>query len=329
MAGATGSIALLRQRSPVSHLPCPAAAPQFLLTRTLHWIYSPALVVARPRRDSTLLYFAGWVQTVASSESFVDIHCHMLPDIDDGAKTWEESLAMARMAAADGIEAVVVTPHQLGAYAHNGGSEIRRRTARLQKVLDDQGVELHVRPGADVRIEGGMIEALRAGDVLTLGDHGRHVLLELPHELYFPLEEVLHQLDVAGMCGILSHPERNQGLLKQSRIVPSLVDRGCLMQVTAGSLLGTFGPASKCMAEWMVQQGLAHFLASDAHSSRARRPLMRRAFERAAELAGYEWAHQICCDNPAAVFQGRDIVASCRPESSRRWNKWRFWRKAA
>jgi len=237
----------------------------------------------------------------------VDIHCHLVPGIDDGAKSWEQSLAMAEIAVGDGIGTIVVTPHQLGSFVHNHGQSIRSRTAELQQLLDDHRVPLKVLPGADVRIEPGMVQKLQAGEVLTLADRRKHVLLELPHELYFPLDEVLDQLHRAGMVGILSHPERNQGLLKQPELVLPLVERGCLMQVTSSSLLGTFGAAPQQMAEWMLEQGLVHFLATDAHSPNARRPLMRRALERAAEIVGEAIAMQLCCDNPAAVVRGDDI----------------------
>ena len=241
-------------------------------------------------------------------EPFVDIHCHLVPGIDDGAKSWEQALAMARMAVADGIRTIVVTPHQLGSFAHNYGHLIRLRTSELQQVLESQHVPLRVLPGADVRIESGMVKLLRAGQVVTLGDHGRHVLLELPHELYFPLEDVLEELHRAGMVGILSHPERNQGLLKQPRLIAPLVQRGCLMQVTCGSLLGMFGPACQELAERMLEEGLAHFLATDAHGPSARRPLMRRAFERTCEMVGRDGALDLCCRNPAAVAAGQDVT---------------------
>ena len=246
-------------------------------------------------------------------ESFVDIHCHLIPGIDDGAKSWEESLAMARMAVADGIQTIIVTPHQLGTFGHNDGATIRQRTAELQGVLDEHQIALRVQPGADVRIEPDMIAKLRTGEVLSLGDHRRHVLLELPHELYFPLEPVLDGLHAASMVGILSHPERNQGLLKQPRLLEPLVERGCMMQVTAGSLMGTFGPQCQQMSDWMFEHGLVHFLATDAHGPNSRRPLIRRAFERVAEIAGLETAIDVCCRNPQAVAEGREVVAE-RPQ---------------
>jgi protein-tyrosine phosphatase len=240
-------------------------------------------------------------------EPFVDIHCHLVPGIDDGSKSWEQSLAMARMAVADGLRTIVATPHQLGTFAHIPGQLIRTRTAELQQFLDSHEVPLRVLPGADLRIEAGMVKLLRSGQALTLADRGKHVLLELPHELYFPLEEILDELQRAGMVGILSHPERNQGLLKQPRLIEPLVRRGCLMQITCGSLTGAFGPASLELSEWMLAEGLAHFLATDAHGPDSRRPLMRRAFERAREIVGREAALDLCCGNPAAVAEGHEV----------------------
>ncbi len=263
-------------------------------------------------------------------ERFVDIHCHLTPGIDDGASTWDDTLAMAQMAVDDGIGEIIVTPHQLGAYAHNTGDLIREKAAQLQEFLDEHEVGLQVLPGGDVRIEDGMIKKLGTGEVMSLGDHRRHVLLELPHELYFPLEPVLHDLEKIGMAGVLSHPERNQGLMKHPELLGPLVDQGCLMQVTAGSLMGTFGAASQKVAEDMLNQGLVHFLATDAHSPKARRPLLRRAFERAAEFIGEDAARELCCDNPAAVATGENVRPGRRAGGAKRMRSWWFgWTRAA
>ena len=241
------------------------------------------------------------------SFEFVDIHSHILPGIDDGSTSLEESFKMAEIAVADGIRTMIATPHQLGNYGHNRGDEIRERVAKLQAAFIAQDLPLTVLSGGDVRIEPGMIAGLQSGEIMSLGDKRRHVLLELPHELYFPLEPVLRDLDAIGMQGILSHPERNLGIRKQPKLIPMLVAAGCLMQVTAGSLMGTFGPAAKTLGEKMVKAGHVHFLATDAHRSTARRPLMRRAFERAVELVGMPAAKKMCCENPALVEQGQTV----------------------
>jgi protein-tyrosine phosphatase len=263
------------------------------------------------------------------SQPFVDIHCHLAPGIDDGSKSWEESLEMAQMAEHDGIGTIVCTPHQLGNYSHNTGREIRALVAQLQTTLKSSGLDLQVLPGADVRIEPEMIAKLNSGEVLTLADGGVFVLLELPHELYFPLEDVIDQLHQNKMIGILSHPERNQGILKRPEVIAPLVERGCYMQVTAGSLLGTFGPRCRDFSEWMLKEGLTHFLSTDAHSPKSRRPLMKRSHERAAELLGLDAADVLCRANPQRVILGKRDIETVHLRKKRTFVDWLPWRKAA
>lgn len=259
---------------------------------------------------------------------WVDIHCHLLPGVDDGAKSDAEALAMARLAVVEGTSMVICTPHQLGNYRHNRGDDIRGRVTALQELLTAQQVPLAVLPGADVRIEHDLPKLLQSGEVLTLGDHGKHVLLELPHELYFPLEPLLAELHRGGMVGILSHPERNRGIQRQPSLIPPLVDAGCLMQVTAGSLTGSFGREAQRLAELLLTRGWVHFLATDAHGPRSRRPLLQDAFARATKLCGERAAVALCRDHPRQVAEGRDVPLGVQPVEPPRAG-WRFWKRAA
>jgi protein-tyrosine phosphatase len=259
--------------------------------------------------------------------AFVDIHCHLLPGIDDGAKDIGESLEMARLAVADGTASVIATPHQLGNFSQNKGDDIRRRVAELQQRLDTEKIPLQVLPGADVRIEPDMVAGLVRGEVLSLGDRRKHVLLELPHELYLPLEPVLMELSRRGMTGILSHPERNLGILRQPAVLTPLVEAGCLLQVTAGSLCGTMGAECQKFSERLLSEGIVHFLATDAHGPRSRRPLLRRAFERTIELEDEQTAIDLCSVNPGLVATGQSVPAGKR-ERPRRRRKW-FLSKSA
>ncbi len=253
------------------------------------------------------------------AEPLVDIHCHVLPGLDDGASTIDEATAMAEMAVADGITTIVATPHQLGSHPQNTGQRIRDAVADFQRHLDARGVPLCVLPGGDVRIDAELVQKIRNGTVLTLADRGRHVLLELPHDVYVPLDRLLAELNAAGLVGILSHPERNRGLLSDPRPARALVERGCLFQVTAGSLTGAFGPHVERFAESLVRQGLVHFVSTDAHGTKARTPVLTKAFERVAKLAGPSVAVNLCCRHPTAVAAGRDVSAERRrAEKSRR-----------
>ncbi len=265
---------------------------------------------------------------MTEQEPLIDIHCHLLPDMDDGAKSLDESLAMARIAVADGISTIVATPHQLGNFSQNDAVAIKDRVAQLQHALSEDDVPLRVLPGADVRVEDGMVAKLRCGEVLTLADRGKHVLLELPHELYLPLEPVLEQLHGARMVGVLSHPERNRGILGSPELVAPLLEKGCLMQITAGSLVGMFGPHCQRLTEWMVRRSMVHFVATDAHGSRSRRPLMQRAKDRISELAGPDVAAALCCGNPARVVAGEDVEVRVPAARKRGLLSWLGWRNA-
>jgi protein-tyrosine phosphatase len=259
---------------------------------------------------------------------FVDIHCHLVTGVDDGAKTWDETLAMARMAVDDGISTIVVTPHQLGSFSQNTGDDIRSRTAELQAVLDREQMSLKVLPGADVRIEPGMVAKIRSGDVVTLGDHRRHVLLELPHELYLPLDKLIDELRGAGLVGILSHPERNEGILARPALIRPLVEAGCLMQITAGSVVGAFGPNVQRFCDQILEQNLVHFVSTDAHGPKSRPPQLQPAYDRIARRQGVDTADALFCHNPADVAAGRHINPARNGMALRTASGWFSWRKA-
>jgi protein-tyrosine phosphatase len=243
-------------------------------------------------------------------EPFVDIHCHMLPALDDGPQGWDEAVAMAEIAMADGIAAIVVTPHQLGNYSLNTPDQIVAQTDRFRQTLKQRAIRLQLFPGADVRIDPELSQKVQIGEVLTLADRHRHLLLELPHEVYISLDGLLKQLRANDIVGILSHPERNRGIISQPNILRSLAEQGCLLQITAGSVLGKFGWQSQKLAEWMIEQGLAHFIATDAHGLKSRTPVLSHAFQRVTELSSRDNAIDLCCRNPACVIAGIPIVQS-------------------
>lgn len=239
--------------------------------------------------------------------AFVDIHCHLLPAIDDGPRDWDEALAMAQLAASQGTRTIVATPHQLGAFAHNRGERIRALAAELQQRIEAAGIPLRVLPGGEVRVESELIDRLAVDDALTLGDLGRHVLLELPHDVYLPIEPLVAELACRGIVAVLAHPERNQGLLHHPELVAQLVDAGCLLQLTAGSLCGSFGSDCQDLAEELLGDGLVHVVASDGHGSRSRRPLLDRAYDRIASLTTEQTAVELCCRNPARIAAGESV----------------------
>lgn len=262
-------------------------------------------------------------------ETFVDIHCHLLPGIDDGAKNWDDTLAMARLAVDDGTSTIVATPHQLGAWTQNRGDEIRALVEECNERLAAEKIPLSVLAGGEIRIEAGLIESLVTGELVTLGDHRRHVLLELPHELYLPIDGLMQELATRRIAVVLAHPERNEGLLRQPDLAVDLVEAGCLTQLTAGSLCGTMGSHVCDMAEWMITEGLVHVVSTDAHSPRMRRPLLSRAYDRICELTDVETADALCRQNPNRIAAGRSVEVGRRAIHRRRRASWWSLRRSA
>ena len=256
---------------------------------------------------------------------FTDIHCHILPNIDDGASSPTESLNMARTAIDDGTKSLIATPHQLGSNAQLTAEEIKRSLIELEEVIQNEGLVLTIRSGADVRIDPELPKLLKEGRVLTLADRGKHVLLELPHDSYFPLDRLLTALRRQGIVGILSHPERNRGIIKDPEVMWDIIEAGGLLQITAASLTGAFGSSCRRVAELAVDEGLVHFIASDAHDTKNRPFGMRDAYDTICDTAGEKLADLVCCENPARVFEGDDVkgglVSKTASRSTRKRSK--------
>jgi protein-tyrosine phosphatase len=258
---------------------------------------------------------------------FTDLHCHLLPGIDDGPKNWESSLAMARLALAEGVRTIVATPHQLGRYEGNSRDQILELTAAAQERLHNAGLPLTVLPGADVRIQEDLPHLVRERRVLTLADRRAHLLVELPHEQILPLGNLIHQLHRQGVDCILSHPERNDDLQQNPELLRPWVQQGCLVQVTAGSITGHFGPAARDLSRWLFRENMVHFVATDAHDVTHRPPSLRQAYKTVCRWAGLPQAQRVFVHNPHAVILGNSVDAPL-PISSAQRGVASWWRTA-
>ncbi|MGI9460616.1 MAG: tyrosine-protein phosphatase [Pirellulales bacterium] len=239
--------------------------------------------------------------------SFTDIHCHVVPEIDDGSSSLAESVTMVQTAYEDGTTSLIATPHQLGKNRHVSSEVIRNGVSDLRATIDAEEIPVVIRPGADIRIDPELPKLLKQGKVLTLADRGKHVLLELPHDTYYPLDQLLKSLRRQGLVGILSHPERNRGIIKNPEVMWDVVEEGGLLQITAASLTGAFGSSCQEIAELTVDEGLIHFIASDAHDTTHRPFGMRDAYDTICDMAGEKLADLVCCENPARVFEGANV----------------------
>lgn len=231
----------------------------------------------------------------------IDLHCHLLPGIDDGAQSEDMALAMARMAAADGITTVACTPHILPGVYDNAGPGIRAAVARLADAIAQAGIPLRLVAGADVHIAPDLAVRLADGRALTLND-SRYFLLEPPHHVLPPrLIDHVFGLQTAGFVPILTHPERLTWIDGHYGLIKRLVYNGVLMQVTAGSLLGGFGRRARYWAERMLDDGLCHLLASDGHNLDRRAPRLAEAREVAAQRLGRDETENLVRIRPQAI----------------------------
>jgi protein-tyrosine phosphatase len=232
----------------------------------------------------------------------IDLHCHLLPGIDDGPQNLDVSLAMAQEFARDGVTIVACTPHILPGLYQNSGPQIRQATEALQSAIFDQGIDLRLVAGADNHVVPDFVTGLRSGHLLTLGDT-RYVLVEPPHHvLPARLEELFFSILTSGFVPILTHPERLSWIRDNYALILRLVDRGVWMQVTAGSLAGRFGKDAKYWAERMLGDGAVHILATDAHDLHKRPPELAKGRILAARLVGEVEAARLVCERPEAAL---------------------------
>jgi protein-tyrosine phosphatase len=233
----------------------------------------------------------------------IDLHCHLLPGIDDGSKDLAMSLAMARMAVADGINTIACTPHILPGVYNNNGTAIRRAAARLAESIAEAAIPISLVTGADVHIAPDLGAQLGDGRALTLND-SRYLLLEPPHHVLPPrLEDLIFGLQAAGYVPILTHPERLSWVERHYDLIRRLVSSSVLMQITAGSVMGRFGRRPRYWAERMLDEGLCHLLATDAHNTEQRAPRMADARDFVAQRLGDDEAINLVLRRPQGILK--------------------------
>ncbi len=248
----------------------------------------------------------------------IDLHCHMLPGIDDGAVDLDMALEMARMAFESGVRCQACTPHIYPGMYENTAAGIRAAIGALQGELDRQGIDLKLVEGADVHLQPDLVAGIRADRIPTL-NRSRYLLLEPPHHVAPPrFDQSLFELRVAGIVPVITHPERLSWIEDHYEAFSRAVDEGAWMQVTAGSLTGRFGKRARYWGERMLDEGLVHLLATDAHDARARPPRLDEGRDAAARRVGEEEARRLVLDRPRAIVDDRPASEVPMPERTQR-----------
>ncbi|HZP65453.1 MAG TPA: CpsB/CapC family capsule biosynthesis tyrosine phosphatase [Rudaea sp.] len=257
----------------------------------------------------------------------IDLHCHMLPAIDDGATDLDIALAMARTAVADGIAVTACTPHIYPGLYENTRATISAALAHFAIALRKAGIALRLVIGADVHLTPALVDNLKSGHTPTL-NNTRYFLLEPPHHVAPPrFEEMVFQVLAAGYVPVITHPERLTWIESHYEIFGRLAHQGAWMQLTSGSLTGRFGSRPRYWSERMLDEGLVHVLATDSHGVDERPPLLAEGMAAAAERVGAEEARRLVVDRPRAILD--DVAPAnvpmpeCLPARPRSLFRWR------
>jgi protein-tyrosine phosphatase len=241
----------------------------------------------------------------------VDMHCHCLPGVDDGAQDWAESQALCAALISEGINVVVATPHQLGRFdGCVDAPGIRQRVKELNESLARDKWPLVVLPGAEIRVDERVFELLEQDYLMTMADEKQVVLLELPFDMFIDIRPLLAHLASANIRAIIAHPERNRELSIRPQRVMEWAEYNPALQITASSLLGRFGNTVQKAGYALMDLPLLSFVATDAHNTDQRGPCFADAFDWIARFVGLNRARQLFVDNAQGLIQDLAVAES-------------------
>ena len=234
----------------------------------------------------------------------IDIHCHLLPGIDDGPKSLDDSLAMARHAVKAGIKKIVATPHITPGRYDNSLKTIQPVFNNLKASIIAENIPLEISFAAELRFDPIIMDLVNNDELPVLGKYEgeRLILLEFPHSHIPPgSEELIQWLADRGVRVLIAHPERNRSVLGDIEKITPLVKLGCLLQITGGSLTGVFNDAAKQCGTELLKRGWVSIIASDAHNLHARCPELEPARKEAEKIVGEEASLEMVFGRPEII----------------------------
>lgn len=232
----------------------------------------------------------------------IDLHTHLLPGIDDGSTSLEQSLQMAQIAVADGITVMACTPHIYPGLYMNDAAGITAGRDKLQSHLNEAGIKLRLVVGSDAHLVPELLSGLQSGRVPTL-NQSQYFLLEPSHHVAVPnFDSSVFEIMVAGYMPVITHPERLTWIEDHYPMFVDLAKRGVWLQVTSGAILGKFGKRAKYWSERLLSEGWVHIIASDAHNTGRRSPQMAEALEHVIKRVGKREAMRMVLDRPLAIL---------------------------
>ncbi|MCH8194720.1 MAG: hypothetical protein IIB12_01445 [Chloroflexi bacterium] len=256
---------------------------------------------------------------------FVDIHNHTIPGVDDGPKGMDDALKMASIAADDGIETVLLTPHNRDVAALTRHGRLDEQADRLRQAAATDGISVRFLLATENYLEPDLPQQVKQGTALPINGTS-YILVELPYMGMLALytDDTLFQLQLSGLIPIIAHPERCEALANRPELLEAFVQRGMLAQVTSASITGAFGRDFQRSADHMLRHGLVHVIATDAHMARGPRvPVMSDGVRAAAKIVGDERALEMATTIPAAIVEGRPVDVPKPKPAKRRFSPFR------
>lgn len=237
----------------------------------------------------------------------IDIHSHILPNVDDGARCIEESVDMVKIYLDNGIKKVIATPHYIEGYKNNSKEQNMIVLERLREVLYQEGLDIEIYMGNEIYATNEIFKFLEEKNVATLND-SRYILLEFPmFDMPIFVEDLIYKLLLKDYVPIIAHPERNKKIIDDPNILYNLINKGALAQLNLPSLEGRYGDEIKTTVEILLKHNMIHFVGTDAHSKYERSPRVNNSLNILKDLVDDETFEQITCKNPSKVIEDREI----------------------
>jgi len=245
----------------------------------------------------------------------IDLHCHILPDLDDGVRTMDDALEMARVAEEEGVEKIVATPHLFRDNFNWGDfAVIEEKRQALAEAISSQNIRLDILPGAEVHLSHNLMNTVRKNRKHLVLNRSSYMFIEFPSSHIFAgVKKLFFELMAEGIRPIIAHPERNLVFIQNPVLLFELVQMGSLAQANTGSFLGLYGDHAERAVSHFLELNLVHFIATDGHSPRSLSSRMKEAAGKAEALIGKERAQALINENPHAVISDREIPSFFPP----------------
>lgn len=253
----------------------------------------------------------------------IDLHCHILPGLDDGAQNMDEAIKMAEMAAKDGIKKIVATPHLFrGNFGYKDLTIIEKKRKQFVKALKKNNIQIDVFKGAEVHISHNLIDEIKKNRKSLVLNQSSYMFVEFPTEHVFSgVKNLFFELMNEGITPVITHPERNYVFVRNPGLFYELIDVGALSQANSGSFTGIYGKRTQETVRDFIELGLIHFIASDCHNTHSIKPNLSATVRIAAEILGEKKAHALVKENPQAVLDDQQLPYMPDPVDPRKKEK--------